>query len=195
MSLKEIRSYQIHGSEQLIHFGDTLYYNEQKIVKGDYPLSILEGSMLTAIVTSHSVVQITRSGELVESMNTDQLPFTEIIFAGRNKENNPVLRTDEGDYEADADWIDLTPYKGNFLIEPLSELDLSTAEKEAFSKRFQGDGVSLYRVILDLHSGRLFGIGGRTMMDLSALAILLLILSGMSGWLRKSKRKTKGNAP
>ena len=194
MSLEEIRSYQIHETEQLVHFGDTLYYNEQMIAKADDPLAILDGSMLTAIVTKHSIVQVTRSGELIEKMNTDQLPFTEIIFAGWSKEHNPVLRTDEGDFVADADWIDLIPYKGNLLIEPLSELDLSTAEKVAFSKRFQGDGISLYRVILDLHSGRLFGIGGRTMMDLSALAIILLILSGIGGWVRKSKRKTKGNA-
>jgi uncharacterized iron-regulated membrane protein len=88
----------------------------------------------------------------------------------------------------DADWINFQEYSGAYQVEPLAAIALPTEELDALLTAFQGAGVPLYRVLLDLHSGRLFGWGGRTLMDLSALAILLLISSGISGWLRKSRQ-------
>lgn len=185
----EIRAFQIHGTDRVLHLEDTLYYNDNQIARCSRPIGILEGQMISAIITREAIILITRSGDLVELREVNQLPFNEILLGGWNSESEPVLKTDEGDFVADSDWIEMTPYVGNMLSEPLLLTLLSKQEKKELLQRFQGEGVTLYRVILDLHSGRLFGVGGRTVMDLAAVAILLLILSGIAGWLRKSRKK------
>lgn len=44
------------------------------------------------------------------------------------------------------------------------------------------DGLDWQRLLQDLHSGRLFGLGGRLFMDLVALGLILLALSGVWVW-------------
>ena len=43
---------------------------------------------------------------------------------------------------------------------------------------YRGSGVSYERVLLDLHSGRLFGRGGEFVVDAAALCLLSLALTG-----------------
>lgn len=54
----------------------------------------------------------------------------------------------------------------------------------AVSAGFAGDGVTLERVLTDLHSGRLFGSPGALIVDLAALAMLLLAISGVYLWFK-----------
>ena len=46
-------------------------------------------------------------------------------------------------------------------------------------------GISIERLLQDLHSGRLFGIFGVILMDLASVALVLLALTGCWVWLRK----------
>lgn len=48
-----------------------------------------------------------------------------------------------------------------------------------------GDDITLERLVLDLHSGRLFGIRGVWLMDAVAVALVLLALSGLMAWRRE----------
>lgn len=46
-------------------------------------------------------------------------------------------------------------------------------------------GISFERLLLDLHSGRLFGVIGVFLMDLASICLLLLAFSGCWMWLRR----------
>ena len=50
---------------------------------------------------------------------------------------------------------------------------------------YRGSGLSVERVLVDLHSGRLFGLSGIAMMDLAAIALCILAVSGILVWLRR----------
>ncbi|MFT5351416.1 MAG: hypothetical protein ACI9MF_002239 [Gammaproteobacteria bacterium] len=50
---------------------------------------------------------------------------------------------------------------------------------------YRGKGLSLERILLDLHSGRLLGNAGVFIVDLAALFFVFLALSGSWMWLRK----------
>ena len=52
-----------------------------------------------------------------------------------------------------------------------------------------GSGLDLERVMLDLHSGRLFGNLGVWLVDLAALGLLLLSLSGFWMWYQQARRR------
>ena len=64
---------------------------------------------------------------------------------------------------------------------------LNENEREKLLIAYRGNGLKLERVILDLHSGRIFGQYGVFIMDAAAIALLWLSLSGM--WVWNSRRR------
>ncbi len=53
----------------------------------------------------------------------------------------------------------------------------------------RGAGVSLERIVLDVHSGRIFGRYGPWLMDGAAIFLLMLAMTGILGWLCGRNRK------
>jgi hypothetical protein len=51
-------------------------------------------------------------------------------------------------------------------------------------EQYRGRGLSVERVIADLHSGRVIGIVGPFVMDVVAVLLIVLSLSGLLLWLR-----------
>jgi len=184
----DIDAFRINGSDTLSHLNGQLFYNSASLLSGELPLGILESPPITVVATAHQLIYLSDGGELIESIPSSQLPYSKLIAVGLSAEQRPVLIAEEGNWTPDANWLEFQTYEGSYTVDPLTRAELSESSAASILEAFQGSGVSLYRVLLDLHSGRLFGWGGRTLMDLSALAILLLVTSGIAGWLRKSRR-------
>lgn len=55
----------------------------------------------------------------------------------------------------------------------------SAAELAALATAYRGRGITVERVLLDLHSGRLFGLIGKLFLDLIALIMIVLSVSGL----------------
>jgi len=192
----EISAFRIHESNTIAHLDGQLFYNRTALSAGHPPLGILEGDPITVIATKDELLYLSAEGELIEKINSTQLPYSALHAVGISIDNQPVLITDEGQYTPDSDWLEFDRYQAAYSVEPLPKVEIDEATELAILEQFQGGGVTLYRVLLDLHSGRLFGWGGRTLMDLSAIAIILLVTSGLMGWLRKSRRQqTEKQAP
>ena len=185
----DITTYRIHGTNTLSHLDGSLFYNGTLLGPGGFPLGIIEGGPMTVVATATKLLYLSEMGELIEQVDTYQLPWEELQILGEVVEADAlVFVTDTGLWQPDADWIEFKRYEGAYVVDAmLEEVALREEEQAAILEAFQGQGIPLYRVILDLHSGKLFGWGGRTVMDLTALAILLLIASGISGWLRKAR--------
>lgn len=188
----DIAAYRIHQSHTLAHLDGTLFYDGRSLGSAEQPLGIFEDAQLTAVATPLQLIYLSAAGEVIETLSAAQLPYDQLQAMGHSESGRPVLVADNGRWTPDADWIELQAYSGSYRVDPLLTTELSPEQSAAILEAFQGGGVSLYRVLLDLHSGRLFGWGGRTAMDLSALAILLLVSSGIAGWLRKSRHPQKG---
>lgn len=185
----EIEAYRIHEFDTLAHLNGQLFYNGQPLTSGEVPLGIIAGDPITVVATATQLIYLSGDGELIETIHHSQLPYSKLIAVGRSSDQRPVLVAEEGRWSPDANWLEFDAYQGSYNVAPLEQSQLSEADTAAILEAFQGGGVSLYRVMLDLHAGRLFGWGGRTLMDLTAVAILLLVSSGIGGWLRKSRRK------
>lgn len=66
---------------------------------------------------------------------------------------------------------------------------LDSTEKEKLEQAYRGKGLTLERVVLDLHSGRIFGQSGVYLMDAAAIALLWLSISGFWIWWQRSKKE------
>ena len=62
---------------------------------------------------------------------------------------------------------------------------------ENIMQNFQGDGVSLYKIILDIHSGRIMGSLGSYIMDLAAISLIFLCITGLMKRKRPEKDRRK----
>ena len=57
------------------------------------------------------------------------------------------------------------------------------------SEELRGKGINLERLILDLHTGSLFGFSGKLISDLAAIAMIFVTLSGVYNlWMRERKK-------
>lgn len=190
----EIEAYRIHQSDTLAHLDGQLFYNNEPLIAGSRPLGIISGDPISVVATDTQLIYLTTAGELIEIVDSSRLPYSILTAIGITIDGSPVLISADGNWTPDADWIEFEPYQSAYDVAPLQTIALSVEGTDALLDAFQGGGVSLYRVLLDLHSGRLFGWGGRTAMDISAIAIIILITSGIGGWLRKSRHPKKPHA-
>ncbi|NCG08510.1 MAG: hypothetical protein GWO81_02910 [Verrucomicrobia bacterium] len=184
----DLKAFSIHGNDTLTHLGDQLYYNESPLASTATPLAYYSGENFTVIACPDHFVLLDPAGQLIEAIETDGLPFEKVNAAGRSPEGAVILVAENGLWKPDNEWLHFNPYSGPYTVKTLPAASLPKNVSSAILAHHQGQGLSLYRVLLDLHAGRLFGWGGRTLMDLTAVAILLLISSGLTSWFKKSRR-------
>ena len=61
-------------------------------------------------------------------------------------------------------------------------------------RKYRGKGLSLEKLLLDLHSGRIFGGAGVYLIDLSAIIFIILAVSGWWLWLKRRALQKKINS-
>lgn len=190
--------YQGTDSANIAYIKDNLFFNENFISKSTPPIACLELKDFNAILTQESIYLISEEGHLIERIKPETLPYERLKGIGEATNPNApdtssaayILNTVQGNFTVDSYWMTFKPFNGDFVSIPNLEPSLGNEPYiERLLKNFQGDGVPLYRVLLDLHSGKLFSIPGQTAMDLTAIAILILIVSGLLSWNKKRRIK------
>lgn len=163
--------------------GDHLYVDQTLV---DAPYSSLQGAAaadgMLVVGAGGTVLLLTPELELVERLGpADGLPagMQALGLAGNGA---VVARDDKGTvWQADENLL-----SWHLAGQPLT-LDWPTLERtsgarvSALGQDYRSRVLSAERVLLDLHSGRLFGAWGPLLMD--AVALMMLVLSGSGLWL------------
>lgn len=170
----------------------------EKLFFDDIAITNLEQDMHGAIgveqfivvALDNEIILLSYEGEFIERVSTS-VSFSDIQRLGI-KYQRPVIETNDPLYymadEHILDWDVIV----NEDIEWTERYSLNDDEHEQLLVAYRGNGLKLERVILDLHSGRIFGNFGVYLMDASAIALLWLSLSGLWVWnKRRSKMKKK----
>lgn len=159
----------------------------------DLPVTKLEQEMHGAIgaeqfivvALDNEIILLSYEGEFIERVSTN-ISFSDIQRLGI-KYKRPVIETSEPLYymadEHILDWDVIS----NDDIEWTEQHSLGEDDYEKLLVAYRGNGLKLERVILDLHSGRIFGNYGVYLMDAAAIALLWLSFSGL--WVWNSRRK------
>ena len=145
---------------------------------------------LIAIALENFVLLVDNHAEIIELMPTTT--SYSIIKIGTYKNKITLLDSANKTYISN---IDFTTWK-NFELSNAgwaTPINLSESQLATLKKEYRGQGMNLERVILDLHSGRLFNATwGIYIMDLSAILLMLLGISGLwVWWSRKLKMNRK----
>ncbi|MFV1995392.1 MAG: PepSY domain-containing protein [Verrucomicrobiales bacterium] len=148
-----------------------------------------------AIAFPDRVALVDRGGRLLDLLDQLVLPPGEILRAGASPGGGLAIETSRGTYllsglleakplgRADATWF-----------EPGTET-VSPELREEIARAWSSEGLSLYHVLLDLHSGRFFGKTGTLLYDLATIAFLLLALTGLYVGLTRRRPNGAGRDP
>ena len=141
------------------------------------------------VALDNEIILLSYEGEFIERVSTS-ISFSNIQRLGM-KYKRPVIETSEPLYymadEHILDW-DVIINEG---IEWTEKYTLNDIERDQLLRAYLGNGLKLERVILDLHSGRIFGNYGVYLMDAAAVALLWLSLSGLWVWSSRRRKMRK----
>lgn len=166
--------------------GDRIYFNQQELTETPEKLiGVISTGEFMAIALSESILLVTKSGEIVERLTGSEGVPDGIQSIGVGVNNETVIRSVNGDFIADFDninWqkkevIDAGWSKGEIIPDDLNQKLLEL---------YRGKGLSLERIMLDLHSGRILGSWGVLLVDIMAILFFLLALSGAWMWFKQN---------
>ena len=165
--------------------GGSIYLDDLIIAESPEPIvGAVALATGIAFATPSSLTLIGSDDLVAKRLDADQLPGA-IRALARSRSDGLVVRTPDGIYSSQsldywqptqerADWSQAVPLPAE-LAEPLMQ-------------GFRAQSLPLSRVLLDLHSGRIFGPWGPLLMDGAAIFQLLLSLSGFYNWYATRKK-------
>lgn len=177
------------GARHITLMGEHLYLNRRE-VDGNYRQligAICQGEMLIVAI-SNSILLLTPRGELIEQLRESDGVPAGIRTIGTDANGRVVVQGSHDTYQPGEDFIQWERWKGNsetITWATISELD--PVVRSALQQHFRTEVLPVERVILDLHSGRFFGVLGPWLFDMAALLLILLSLSGTWIWLKRRR--------
>ena len=170
---------------------------------GAEPLEVCRGALKGAarfdtgfiVACEQELLFFDERGRLVEKVSATYGLPTPVEQLGECDEHI-CIRTPRRMFELDIKALSFNPLMG---VTPVwSETSsLKEASRQAIYALSRGQGLSWERVMLDLHSGRLFGTAGVWLVDIAAILLLFLALSGFVLWYQhmRVKRARSINEP
>jgi hypothetical protein len=191
---QDIRIYQqgnILVTHQSVWFKGALLLesDDQVISVGRMPLKQSKKDVLV-IATSQSLLLYSLTGELVDMLGVES-GVPESINALSIKGEQLILDTEQGYVKTDSnffDWQVIQPITAPQWLQP--EI-ASTQQIEQAKLIYRAQFLTLERIILDSHSGRILGDIGVVFMDFIALLLIVLSISGLYLWLKYAKNNRK----
>jgi len=176
-----ITSYQVDAN-WLSSLGDgRVYWNEQLLseCEGDFVGALnYQGRVLVAC--SELLILVTESGDVIERLGSVyQLPrpLEALGFCGETL----CFQAMGVVHQVDIERLRWPKYLLQAPFEPALSMPLPTGRRKSLLADYYSGGITWERVLLDLHSGRLLGMGP-WLMDIVALLLILLALSGLLLW-------------
>lgn len=154
--------------------------NGKKVELNVDPHSAIEVANGFCIASKESIYYFDTQGLLVEVLGTGlSLPEGEILNIGVDVKGLLIIEYREQCYKADnSDLISFKPVKKDQCKHWSIEKQLTKQDLQRSKEAIIDSGQPLDRVILDIHSGNIFPLVGMILVDLFALGILGLSISG-----------------
>jgi len=171
----------------LVWVDGNLYLGAQSLGERTEALQgVVETPSLVVVAGAKSLLLYTPDGQLVERLNAAVLPGA-ISRIGRLGDMGVILEASGGLYGFDADFIELVEYRtdADAVTWSAPTAALPQSVKSTALNLYGYSPVSQHRLVTDLHSGRSFGPIGPYIMDISAILLIILSITGLYMWWRQ----------
>jgi hypothetical protein len=186
---QDIRSF-VAGNDWLSFAGSQLYLNDRHVTTITNGVGAVRNTEMLIAAGSEELLLLDHDGTLIERLPWGLGPIEAI---GLYENNAVVVKSGNQLWLADAQMRDWQQ-AGSLMTDTVWSSPVSPHQdlNRAITQKYRGDGLSIERVLLDFHSGRIFGSVGVLVYDLLALAVGFMAISGLVLWLR-GRRNGNGN--
>ena len=180
----QIRSFSA-GSDWVSFAGSQLYFNDNAILTVTNGVGVVSSGDMLIVAGSDELLLLDPNGRLIERIPWSPIGEGPIGSIGLLADGSVTIKSQHQLWLADAQLLGWQQAEAATII-PIWSSPGSAPEtfQQAITHQYRGDGLSLERVLLDFHSGRIFGFLGVVIYDLLALAVGFLAISGLIFWLR-----------
>ncbi|HEY5623170.1 MAG TPA: PepSY domain-containing protein [Gammaproteobacteria bacterium] len=180
-------SFRLPGG-RITEMGARLYLNGRDVGEaGDTLVGAVATPSYIVAATGSELVLLLANGDLVERIDTTLLLPAAISAIGMLDESL-VLESGDGLYGADENLLSFEPATKAAAVPWSAASPLSSAELAELQRLYRGRGVSLERLLLDLHSGKIFAAAGPILLDIVGVSLILLSFLGAAMWFRRPGR-------
>lgn len=169
---------------------DRQLYAGSEPIPGSY--AALRGIVSTAaglvIATDSQLAVLTADGSYIETLDALYGVPVNIRRIGTDPDGQVIVENDAGIWRTTGILDDWQP-AGAAAVTWSLPAKLPGATQTAIEAHFRGNGLTLERVILDIHAGRIFGSAGPWLADAIAILFILLAMTGIWMWARTRPRK------
>jgi hypothetical protein len=164
-------------------FQGKLYWNAESIGYCEEPLKGAEKvADIWFVLCDTSLTLLSSEGELIENLD-DVVPGETTSLSGTEGEWL-IITSGTGTQALHSETLELKT-ESHALAPPRIATPLPANLQDELN--FKSHSVTIERLLLDLHSGRILQLPGALINDLVALAMILLALSGSWLWLRRRR--------
>ncbi len=139
---------------------------------------------MIAAATGDEVFLLTVDGNLIERLTDAALPGA-VSRAGRDSQSRMIIEAGGGTYVAKNDFAGWAPVDDGSQVEWQNPSPTPADIRRKVLVDYRGTGLPWSRVLLDVHSGRIFGAWGPYVMDAAAVILLILAVTGFVNWRRR----------
>ncbi|NVJ98238.1 MAG: PepSY domain-containing protein [Alphaproteobacteria bacterium] len=175
----------------IVSIGETLYLDGRKL---DQNLDTLTGLAATedilAVAGTSNILLLTLDGEFIEKLNAATLPGP-VDRIGIAPDSNILLESRGTHYITTSDFLEwqTIPTLPSDVQWSAPTQAIPGQVREAALASHGIVEVTTHRFVADLHSGRTFGPMGPFIMDISAILLIFLSLSGFYMWWRQRRAR------
>ncbi len=183
------------GDHWLSFAGSQLYFDGQAVSTISKGVGAIAGHQVMIAAGSDELVLLDNDGRLIERMAWQLADSGPIEAIGVLTDGSIAVRSMQKVWLSDSELLDWKMV-GDTTMKPLwsHSTPAPAAIQAAITSHYRGDKLNFEQLLLDLHSGRIFGTIGILIYDLIALAVGFLAISGMILWFRgKRNGKQKRN--
>jgi len=173
------------GKQLITQIGTQLYYGDAAVA-GEYKTllgAVVSGDMLV-VATDGSLLLLTPQGDVIERIDADGGVPMGLAAIGIDAHGHPVVKAAQGVYTPDRNWLQWSRCEDVQDIAWAAPQPTPADLRARLNQHYLGRGLSLERVLLDLHSGRMFRQAGRGIADAIAVLLIVLTISGVWTWIR-----------
>lgn len=166
--------------------GERVYFENREIATDVQQLiGIVNINDIVTVAFDGQLMLVSKEGELIEHLTGVEGVPAGMNEIGSDEQGDIVIKAAHGFYHVNLDALEWKEYDH---LE--AKWSLASAIPEALSEdlllQYRGSGLTLERVLLDLHSGRIVGSWGVYFVDLIALVLLVLSCTGVWMWSKTS---------
>jgi hypothetical protein len=146
------------------------------------------------IATADDIYLLKENGDLIERLRVHETVMGPVESVGV-EDNRVILKSGDDLFRFDESLLNLEPWNAT----PEDSRRWSTlsavpaGELEELERLYRGRGITVARLLADLHGGRIVARIGPLLMDAAAVALIVLCLTGLYTWLPKGPNSRNGS--